>query len=54
MDNCIVILNQDLYPIHKYIYKNLEKNIKIYDIHFIEELSLYIQNKIIEEIFFFP
>ena len=49
IDICIVAPNQDLYRIHKFIYKNLERNIEMYDIHFFEELQLYLQGKIIEE-----
>lgn len=49
IDICIVASDQDLYQIHKHVYKNLEKNIEMYDIHFFEELPLHIQGKIIEE-----
>ena len=49
IDICIVASDQDLYQIHKYVYKNLEKNIEMYDIHFFEELPLHIQGRIIEE-----
>ncbi|MHA1902266.1 MAG: nucleotidyltransferase family protein [Promethearchaeota archaeon] len=49
IDICIVASDQNLYQIHKYIYKNLENNLNKYDIHFFEELPLYIQGGIIEE-----
>ncbi len=49
IDICIVAPNQKLYPLHKYIYKELENNIEMYDIHFFEELPLHIQGSIIED-----
>ncbi|WP_371802315.1 nucleotidyltransferase domain-containing protein [Candidatus Lokiarchaeum ossiferum] len=48
IDICLVAPNQNLYQLHKFIYSQIEKNCKDYEIRFFEELPLYIQGVIIE------
>jgi uncharacterized protein len=49
IDICVVAPQQELYPIHKFIYENLRNNLDKYDIRFFEELPLYIKGEIIEK-----
>jgi predicted nucleotidyltransferase len=49
VDVCIVVPKNDLYEIYNFIMDNLNNNLETYDIHFFEEVPLYIRFKIINE-----